>query len=136
MNISIQGKIYILTPINTKFLVFSIIFLTFANEINKQLEIMKLKHFAGYGSVEVTKKSKTKVTDVYGNTKTKLVLQVKGNHEWGNVRDDIYDVRRWIFNRFEKNFNDNDWDIKMSIQDDYVRENGIDVEVATYTFIY
>lgn len=97
---------------------------------------MRVKHFAGYGSVEVTKKSKTKVTDICGNTKNKLVLQVKGNHEWGNVRDDIYDVRRWIFNRFEKNFTGDDYDIQMSIEDDYVRENDIDVEIATYTFIY
>ena len=64
------------------------------------------------------------------------MLEVKGNHEYGNVRDDIYDVRRWIFNRFEKNFSGNDWDIQMSIDDNYVRENGIDVEVATYTFTY
>lgn len=97
---------------------------------------MRVKHFAGYGSVEVTKKSKTRVTDLYGNTKSKLILQVKGNHECGNVRNDIYDVRRWIFNRFEKNFAGNDYDIQMSIEDDYVRENGINVEVATYTFIY
>jgi hypothetical protein len=93
---------------------------------------MRVKHFAGYGSVEVTKKSKTKLA----NNKTKLVLQVKGNHECGNVRDDIYDVRRWIFNKFEKNFTGNDWEIQMNIEDDYVRENGIDVEVATYTFVY
>ena len=93
---------------------------------------MRVKHFAGYGSVKVTKKSKTKLA----NNKTKLVLQVKGNHECGNVRDDIYDVRRWIFNKFEKNFTGNDWEIQMNIEDDYVRENGIDVEVATYTFIY
>ena len=97
---------------------------------------MKVKHFAGYGSVNVTKKSKTKFRDYLGNTKTMLVLEVKGNHECGNVRDDIYDVRRWIFNRFEKNFSGNDWDIQMSIDDNYVRENGIDVEVATYTFTY
>ena len=97
---------------------------------------MRLKHFAGYGSVEVTKKSKTKVTDLWGNTKNKLVLQVKGNHECGNVRNDIYDVRRWIFNRFEKNFIGNDYDIEMNIEDNYVQEKGIDVEVATYTFIY
>lgn len=92
---------------------------------------MKIKHFAGYGSVQARKVSKTK----YGD-KTKLVVEVKGNHEWGLVRNDIYDVRCWIFNKFEKNFNGEDYDISMSIKDDYVNENGIDVEVATYTFIY
>lgn len=97
---------------------------------------MKIKHFAGYGCVNVTKKSKRTIIDEFGNKKTKMVLVVKGFHEWSLVRDDIYDVRRWIFNRFEKNFDGDDYDIKMHIQNDYVNENGIDVEVATYTFIY
>lgn len=92
---------------------------------------MKIKHFAGYGSVQARKVSKTKSGD-----KTKLVVEVKGNHEWGIVRNDIYDVRRWIFNKFEKNFNGEDYDIDMSVKNDYVNENGMDVEVATYTFLY
>ena len=92
---------------------------------------MKIKHFAGYGSVQAKKVSKTTCGD-----KKKLVVEVKGNHEWGLVRDDIYDVKRWLFNRFEKNFTGNDYDINMDIKDDYVNENGLDVEVATYTFIY
>ena len=92
---------------------------------------MKIKHFAGYGSVQAKKLSKTT-----NNGKTKLVVEVKGNHERGLVREDIYDVRRWIFNKFEKNFNGNDYEIDMTINDDYVREGNSDVEVATYTFIY
>ena len=97
---------------------------------------MKVKHFAGYGSVEVKKESKTTFTNEYGEKKTKLVLVVKGNHEWGIVRDDIYDVKRWIFDKFEKNFTGNDYDIAMTVQGDYIKENGLDVEVATYTFVY
>jgi len=97
---------------------------------------MKLKHFAGYGSVEAKKQSKTTFTNEWGEKKTKLVLTVKGNHERGLVRDDIYDVKHWLFDRFEKGFNGNYYDITMSVQDDYICENGIDVEVATYTFIY
>ena len=93
---------------------------------------MKLKHWQGYGSVEVKKVSKTTFNNNWGEKKTKLVLSVKGNHEWGLVRDDIYDVKHWIFDRFEKNFSGNYYDIDMSIKDDYV--DG--VEVATYTFIY
>ena len=92
---------------------------------------MKIKHFQGYGSVQAKKVSKTTI----GN-KTKLVVEVKGNHEWGLVRDDIYDVRRWLFNRFEKNFKGNDYEISMTIEDNYVKEDGLDVEVAIYTFIY
>ena len=54
----------------------------------------------------------------------------------GIVRDDIYDVKRWIFDKFEKNFTGNDYDIAMTVQGDYIKENGLDVEVATYTFVY
>ena len=97
---------------------------------------MKVKHFAGYGSVEVKKISKKPIINGYGENKTKMVLQVKGNHEWGLVRDDIYDVRHWIFEKFEKNFKGDDYDICMDIKSDYENENGIDIEVATYTFIY
>ena len=92
---------------------------------------MRIKHFQGYGSVQAKKVSKTTIGD-----KTKLVIEVKGNHEWGLVMDDIYDVKRWLFDKFEKNFKGEYYNIEMSIKDDYVREGKIDVEVATYTFIY
>ena len=92
---------------------------------------MRIKHFQGYGSVQAKKISKKPFGD-----KTKLVVEVKGNHEYGLVREDIYDVRRWLFNRFEKNFNGEDYEIEMTIKDDYVKEGKLDVEVATYTFIY
>jgi hypothetical protein len=97
---------------------------------------MKIKHFAGYGSVDVKKVSKGTFKNEWGEKKNKLVLSVKGNHEWGLVRDDIYDVKHWLFDRFEKNFKGQYYDINMLIKDDYIKENGLDVEVATYTFIY
>ena len=97
---------------------------------------MRVKHFAGYGSVEVKKVSKKPIINGYGENKTKMVLQVKGNHEWGLVRADIYDVKRWIFDKFEKNFKGDYYDIAMDVHDDYIKENGLDVEVATYTFVY
>ena len=97
---------------------------------------MRIKHFAGYGSVEAKKVSKTTFTNEYGEKKTKLVVRVKGNHEMGLVRDDIYDVKRWLFDKFEKNFLGKDYEISMSVVDDYVKENGLDVEVAVYTFVY
>lgn len=93
---------------------------------------MKIKHFTGYGSVEVTKKLKIKFKDSYGYKKNKLILEVKGNHEWGLVRDDIYDVRNWIFNKFEKKFNGHDYEIQMFVTNSYVN----DTEIAIYTFIY
>jgi hypothetical protein len=97
---------------------------------------MRVKHFSGYGSVEVKKLSKVTFKNSLGETKTKMVLRVKGNHEWGLVRDDIYDVKRWIFDKFEKNFKGEYYNIEMSVEDTYIKENGLDVEVATYTFIY
>lgn len=97
---------------------------------------MRVKHFAGYGSVEVKKVSKKPIINDYGEKKTEMVLRVKGNHEWGIVRNDIYDVKRWIFDKFEKNFKGDYYDIAMSVKDDYIKENGLDVEVATYTFVY
>ena len=97
---------------------------------------MRIKHFANYGSVEAKKVSKTTFTNEYGEKKTKLVVRVKGNHEMGLVRDDIYDVKRWLFDKFEKNFLGEDDEISMSVVDDYVEENGLDVEVAVYTFVY
>ena len=42
---------------------------------------MKVKHSQGYGSVEGKKISKKNITTHYGEKKTKMVLQVKGNHE-------------------------------------------------------
>ena len=97
---------------------------------------MRIKHFAGYGSVEVKKVSKKPIVNEYGENKTKLVLRVKGNHEWGLVREDIFDVKRWLFDKVEKNFTKKEYDICMDIKSDYVNENGHNVEVATYTFVY
>ena len=73
---------------------------------------------------------------MYGEKKTELILQVKGNHEYGLVRNDAYDVRRWIFNKFEKNFTGDDYEIDMTIKDEYIKKTHIDVEVGTYQFVY
>jgi hypothetical protein len=97
---------------------------------------MRIKHFAGYGTVEAKKVSKTTVTNQYGEKRNKLVVNVKGNHECGLVRNDIYDVKRWLFDKFEKNFAGNYYQIIMDVKNDYIKENRIDVEVATYTFVY
>jgi hypothetical protein len=97
---------------------------------------MRVKHFMGYGSVEVKKVSKTTFVDDFGKKTSVLVLSVKGNHECGLVRDDIYDVKSWIFDKFEKAFNGKYYDIDMDIKSDYENENGHEVEVATYTFVY
>ena len=92
---------------------------------------MKIKHFQGYGSVQAKKVSKTIEGD-----KVILVVEVKGNHEWGLVVIDNYDAKHWLFDRFEKNFKGDEHDMDISIESKEVKENGIDVDVAIYTFIY
>ena len=95
----------------------------------------------GYGCVNMKKVFKGNVKDEYGNEYTKLVVEVKGNHERGLVpcmarQGYVYDARKWVFNRFEKEFNGKDSEIEMFISEDYVKEGNLDVEVATYTFLY
>lgn len=97
---------------------------------------MRIKHFAGYGSVEAKMVSKTPFINEHGEVKTKLVVRVKGNHEWGIVREDIYDVKHWLFDKFEKKFEGTEYDIDMDVESDFVKENGLDVEVAIYKFVY
>ena len=97
---------------------------------------MRVKHFAGYGSVEVKKVSKKPFINEHGENKTKMVLRVKGNHERGLVLYDTFDAKKWLFDKFEKNFTKSEYDIYMDIKDDYIEEGGLDVEVADYTFVY
>ena len=59
---------------------------------------MKLKHWQGYGTVEAKRLSTKKNGD---GTKT-VTIEVTGGHEYGLVRDDKYDVHRWLLKRFAK----------------------------------
>ena len=100
---------------------------------------MKIKHFAGYGSVEAKKVSKTIKTNPFDEKFVTLKIQVKGNHEWGLLRDDSYDLYHWLLKRFDKSIKDY-YDICSNLQcyyeNYYVNENGLYVEVCTYTFTY
>lgn len=88
---------------------------------------MKVKHWQGYGSVDMKVISR-KQTE---NTKT-IVVRVSGDHEWGLVRDDEYDVHRWICSRFAKDCKSYVDIIDMRIQSDYTK----DVETCDYTITY
>ncbi len=92
---------------------------------------MKIKHFAGYGSVEAKKTRLTKRAD---GTR-ELVVTVTGNHEWGLERDDKYDLFRWLVRRFDKTAKDDRDIISYKADDNYIRLNGLDVEQCTYTFV-
>lgn len=100
---------------------------------------MKIKHFAGYGSVNAVKVSKKTITDMYGKKKIQLVVKVSGNHECGLERNDAYDLYNWLIKRFDKSIGDF-FDIFDSLtyimNDYYIKENGLDVECCDYTFTY
>ena len=100
---------------------------------------MKIKHFAGYGSVEAKKVSKTTRTNILDEKFVTLKVEVKGIHEWGLVRDDSYDLYNWLIKRFDKNVKDY-YDIcdnlHYAFNDYYVNENDQRIEVCTYTFTY
>lgn len=98
---------------------------------------MKLKHFQGYGSVEAKKVSKTTTTHHSGINVTTLVIEVKGNHEYGIEVNDESTVWRWLVKRFDKGVGEvYDYVVNVVTDDDYVRENGLDVEVCKYTIKY
>jgi len=99
---------------------------------------MKIKRFAGYGSVNATKISSRKYTNPYGETITEIKIRVRGNHERGIQYNDwdSYGASNWLLtNHFMKGFNPNDV-IKFTTQDWYEKlPNGIDEEVCDYTFL-
>ena len=89
---------------------------------------MRLKHWQGYGSVNAKKLSKGPAPD----GRTRLVIEVTGHHEWGLVRDDVYDVHRWLVQRFVK-----DCPNYQNIESMHITENRIDnVDQAVYSIIY
>ena len=93
---------------------------------------MKIKHFAGYGTVNAKKISKTQK-----NGKTKLVVEVTGNHEYGLQRDDPYTLKLWLINRFDKSaININPYRMQYSYTCDISKELFTGIDNCTYTFEY
>ncbi|MBR2300635.1 MAG: hypothetical protein IKA41_01610 [Bacteroidaceae bacterium] len=94
---------------------------------------MKIKHWQGYDSVEA-KKLKATNNKALG-TKT-VVIEVRGNHEWGLERYDMYDVHRWL-RRFFKDC-ESFADIKeMRVCGKYEKtSNGDFIEVCEYIIEY
>lgn len=60
---------------------------------------MRIKHWAGYGSVNAKAIKRTLNTQT--NTKT-IIIEVSGDHERGLKRYDEYDVYNWLLKRFDK----------------------------------
>ena len=89
---------------------------------------MKIKHWQGYGLVDA--KKLTKQTDAGITT---LVVKTSGNHEWGLVREDVYDLVNWLVKRFDKTFKGSEYDVQYKILDSGI-DNGI--EYCVYEFRY
>lgn len=91
---------------------------------------MKIKHWQGYGTVNAKK--------LFMNTSddgiTELVIEVKGNHEWGLVRDDEYDVANWLVKRFDKDFIDYRDIIYLKIDEDYDIDTHEDIAIYTINY--
>ena len=96
---------------------------------------MKVKHFAGYGCVDISKVSERKFTTEFGEEKKELRIKVKGNHERGLVRDDDFDAFNWLVKRFDKSVTDYRDITISSIVESYDIENGVYVDVCVYTII-
>jgi len=88
---------------------------------------MKIKHYAGYGTVTANKISKTVKNGI-----CTLKVHVEGNHEYGLFRDDLYDLSNWLIKRFDRAFTDYRSIIGMEYDDGYKN----DVEYCNYTFQY
>jgi len=88
---------------------------------------MKIKHYQGYGVVNAKKVSADADT---------LVVRVSGEHEYGLVRDDKYDVFNWLVKRFDKKHTSYMDIVDIDIDDTYVENpkcyTGYE-EVCTYT---
>lgn len=86
---------------------------------------MKIKHWQGYGSVNMK---------VLKNTPKLVVVDVYGMHEYGLERDDTYDVCKWLLNKVNGHREDDYRNIiRLDLQDDYKHENGEYIEHCTYT---
>lgn len=59
---------------------------------------MRLKHWQGYGCVNAKRIEYTINQD---RTKT-IKIEVTGSHEYGLVRNDRYDIHRWLMTRLAK----------------------------------
>ena len=93
---------------------------------------MKMKHWQGYGIVDAKRLAKQTVAGV-----TTLVIKVSGNHEWGLIREDVYDLVNWLVKRFDKSFKGSEYAVHYEILDsgtDFSTGDG--VEYCVYGFTY
>ncbi len=90
---------------------------------------MFIKHFAGYGKVEAKKIEDKACT---------LHVKVAGNHEWGLVREDEYDLFVWLVKKFDKSMKDyaSFYSKRPKIEVKPGYDSGDKVETCDYLFSY
>lgn len=94
--------------------------------MNKKGEIpMRLKHWQGYGTVDA-KRTEFRMNPDGTNT---VAIKITGQHEYGLVRDDVYDVHRWLLKRFAKDCPD-----YRSVTDMKITEPADDTAVYEITY--
>ena len=89
---------------------------------------MKIKHFAGYGSINAKKLKHETINGV-----TTLIINVSGDHEKGLRPYILEDSIRWLAARYDKNILNIPW-YKINI--DIINNYSMPLESLTYTFIY
>lgn len=93
---------------------------------------MKIKHFSEYGCVNAVKTQKIKINDRVN----RIVIKVTGNHEYGLLRNDPYDIFYWLVKRFCKDCATYSDILSMRTDDTYENVNGLSVETCTYVIDY
>lgn len=69
---------------------------------------MRIKHWAGYGCVSARKAKDSNPFTLH--------IRVEGNHEQGLIRNDEYDLYKWLVCRFDKDVQDyHDWHLSHPI---------------------
>lgn len=77
---------------------------------------MKIKHWAGYGCVDVK---------VVGKGKNYKAVEITGNHEWGLDRHDEYCIGNWLKRFIPKGMAFDDYSV---LSNGYKEINGLDTE--------
>lgn len=87
---------------------------------------MKLRHWAGYGTVNA------RVISTGKNSKT---IEITGNHEWGLDRPfhDEYCIENWLKRFQPKGKAFSDYSV---LANDYKKVNGLDTEYLIITLFY
>lgn len=96
---------------------------------------MRIKHWQGYGSVNAKVKRKSSTHSAQGVTNRYVVIEVRGNHEYGlEVYKDNYTVAKWL-GKVGK-FTPEEL-VSYTSYSYYARDNakGIDEECCEYTII-